>query len=251
MFLKDTLFLVAGAVMVVGHAKMLDELGGLGRRMPITFGIFLFAGLSLAGIPPLNGFSSKWVIFQACFEAGHWALGTAAMAASLFTLAAVLKFAHAAFMGPPTEKALQAREAPLAMLVPMGILTAGNVIFGLVPGLLLVPIARIELELGLQPISATLFGPLPGTEGWSPGLVSVLILVLAAVVVPWVRLGHRAGIIEVNVHQCGVGDLMPQATRVGAGGLFETPDAVVRSLFTLEHWKRRGSFLLTRGDHAR
>ncbi|MBP0651559.1 hypothetical protein J8J40_31305, partial [Mycobacterium tuberculosis] len=50
MFLKDTLFLVAGAVMVHSHATNLDELGGLGRRMPITFGIFLFAGLSLAGI---------------------------------------------------------------------------------------------------------------------------------------------------------------------------------------------------------
>ena len=71
MMLKDTLFLVAGAVMVASHATTLDELGGLGRRMPITFGIFLFAGLSLAGIPPLNGFSSKWLIFMAAFQSGH------------------------------------------------------------------------------------------------------------------------------------------------------------------------------------
>jgi formate hydrogenlyase subunit 3/multisubunit Na+/H+ antiporter MnhD subunit len=232
MLLKDTLFLAAGAVMVAGHAHMLDELGGVGRRMPVTFGIFLFAGLSLAGIPPLNGFSSKWVIFEAAFQSGHWALGAAAMVASLFTLAAVLKFAHVAFMGPPTEKALQAREAPLAMLVPMGILTAASIVVGLFPGLLLVPIAHIEAELGLTPIAASLIGPLPGAEGWSPGLVSVLALVLAAIALPLLRLGHRAGVVRTRVHQCGVGDLLPEASRVGAASLFETPDAAVHALLT-------------------
>ena len=44
------------------------------------------AGLSLAGVPPLNGFSSKWVIFMAAFQSGHWLLGAAAMIGSLFTL---------------------------------------------------------------------------------------------------------------------------------------------------------------------
>jgi formate hydrogenlyase subunit 3/multisubunit Na+/H+ antiporter MnhD subunit len=250
MFLKDTLFLVAGAVMVAGHAKMLDELGGLGRRMPITFGIFLLAGLSLAGIPPLNGFSSKWLIFYACFESGHWMIGTAAMVASLFTLAAVLKFAHAAFMGPPTEASLHVHEAPLPMLVPMGILTVLNIILGLVPGLLLVPIARIEAELGLAPITATLMGPLPGTEGWNPTLVSVLVLILAGVLVPWLRFGQRDGVVHIRVHACGVGDLLPQTTRVGAISLFETPDAVVRTLFTLDYWKRRIPALARRGAHV-
>ncbi|MDC7785211.1 proton-conducting transporter membrane subunit [Rhodoplanes sp. TEM] len=231
MLLKDTLFLVAGAVMVASHATMLDELGGLGRRMPFTFGMFLVAGLSLAGIPPLAGFSSKWVIFQACFQSGHWLLGSAAMVSSLFTLAAVLKFAHAAFMGAPTAKALEAREAPLAMLIPIAVLTGASLVVGVVPGLLLVPIAAIQAELGMVPIAASLVGPLPGAEAWSPGLVSVLVLILAAVLLPWLRLGHRAGVVRTHVHECGVGDLLPEATRVGAASLFETPDAAVRALF--------------------
>jgi formate hydrogenlyase subunit 3/multisubunit Na+/H+ antiporter MnhD subunit len=250
MFLKDSLFLVAGAVMVAGHAKMLDELGGLGRRMPITFGVFLFAGLSLAGVPPLNGFSSKWLIFYACFESGHWIIGAGAMVASLFTLAAVLKFAHAAFMGPPTEKSKHVQEAPLPMLVPMCILTALNVVLGLFPGLLLVPIARMEAEYGLTPITATLFGPLPGTEGWSPTLVSVMVLILSAALVPWLRVGRRAGVVRIRVHACGVGDLVPEASRVGAVGLFETPDAVVRTLFTIDSWKRVVPARWRRGDHV-
>lgn len=231
MLLKDTLFLVAGAVMVSTHASMLDELGGLGRKMPITFGVFLLAGLSLAGIPPLSGFSSKWMIFEASFASGHWAFGVAAMIGSLFTLAAILKFAHAAFMGAPTARALQAEEAPLAMLIPMGILTAASVLVGVMPGLLLVPIASIEAELGLAPIVATLTGPLPGLDGWHPGLVSVLLLIVALPALPYLRLAFRGlGIQRVRVHECGSSDLLPEATRVGSASLFETPDAVIRGL---------------------
>lgn len=233
MLLKDTLFLVAGAVMVKSHATYLDELGGLGRRMPITFGIFLFAGLSLAGIPPLNGFASKWMIFQAAFESGHWALGAGAMLSSLFTLAAVLKFAHAAFMGAPTEKAMQAEEAPMAMLVPMGTLVAGSVVIGLFPGLVLVPIAAIQAELGMTPIVASLTGPLPGLDGWNPGLLSVLVLLLGVAFMPWMRLIHRgAGIQRGHAHQCGVSDILPEANRIGTGNLYENPTAAIRGLLS-------------------
>jgi formate hydrogenlyase subunit 3/multisubunit Na+/H+ antiporter MnhD subunit len=229
MLLKDTLFLVAGAVMVQNHANMLDELGGLGRRMPITFGCFLFSGLSLAGVPPLSGFSSKWLIFMAAFQSGHWLLGAAAMIGSLFTLAAVLKFAHAAFMGMPTPKALAAKEAPLAMLIPMVALTAASVVVGLLPGLLLTPIAAIETELGIDPIVvAGLTGPLPGLEGWNPAILSLLALILAGALLPWLRLGHRAGVVRTHVHQCGVADLAPDVARVGAVNLYESPDAVIR-----------------------
>ncbi|MGL1344628.1 proton-conducting transporter transmembrane domain-containing protein, partial [Vibrio parahaemolyticus] len=90
----------------------------------------LFAGLSLAGLPPLNGFSSKWLIYQAAFQSGHYVLGAAALIDSLFTLAAILKFAHVAFMGAPSPAALQAREAPAVMLVPLGILTAASALVG-------------------------------------------------------------------------------------------------------------------------
>lgn len=232
MFLKDTLFLVAGAVMVKSHASQLDELGGLGRKMPITFGFFLFAGLSLAGVPPLNGFSSKWMIFSAAFESGHWALATGAMVSSLFTLAAVLKFAHAAFMGAPTQKALAAEEAPLSMLLPMGVLVGASVLLGFFPGLALVPIAKMQAELGLTPIDASLFGPLPGAGGWSPFALSLLVLIVAAVFIPWMRLAHR-GIKKSGLHFAGAtpNDFLPEAGgRVGTANLFESPTAAIRGL---------------------
>ncbi|MEF2074620.1 proton-conducting transporter membrane subunit [Consotaella aegiceratis] len=230
MLLKDALFLVAGAIMVQSHATMLDELGGLGRKMPITFGVFLFAGLSLAGIPPLNGFASKWMVFEAAFQSGHWMLGAMAMISSLFTLAAIMKFAHAAFLGAPSETAAHAKEAPVAMLVPMLVLTVASVVVGVMPGLLLVPIAHIQADLGMVPIEATLTGPLPGTGGWSPGLMSVLVLALGLILIPWLRLGRQAGVVKTPIHTSGVGeeDLTPASTRVGAFSLYESPDSLIR-----------------------
>jgi formate hydrogenlyase subunit 3/multisubunit Na+/H+ antiporter MnhD subunit len=230
MLLKDTLFLVAGAIMVKNHAILLDELGGLGRKMPLTFGMFLFSGLSLAGIPPLNGFASKWMIFEATFQSGHWILGVLAMIGSLFTLAAVLKFAHAAFMGAPNTHTAEATEAPLAMLVPMGVLTLASVVVGLVPGLLLVPIAAIQSELGLTPVAATLTAPLPGSEGWSPVVLSVLVLILGLILLPWLKLGRGAGVIRSDAHVCGVGDLSGSRARVGANNLFDSPDKAIHGL---------------------
>jgi formate hydrogenlyase subunit 3/multisubunit Na+/H+ antiporter MnhD subunit len=231
MMLKDLLFLAAGCIMVASHATTLDELGGLGRKMPITFAIFLFAGLSLAGVPPLNGFSSKWLIYMAAFESGHYVLGVFAMISSLFTLAAILKFAHAAFMGAPGAAAEHAQEAPAVMLVPMGILVAGCVLVGLLPGVLLVPIAALETQLGIAPVAASWLGALPGTGGWHPGVLALLLLLLAAIVARYLMLG-RAGApaIRSPIHLCGVGDLPAGSAHIGASNLFESPEAAIRGV---------------------
>lgn len=236
MMLKDVLFLCAGAIMVTSHARTLDELGGLGRKMPITFGIFLFAGLSLSGIPPLNGFSSKWLIYVAAFESGHYVLGIFAMVASLFTLAAILKFAHAAFMGSPGAAAEHAQEAPTIMLVPMIVLAAGCFAVGMLPGLLLVPIAAIQQELGMTPIAATWFGPLPSAGGWHPALLSILLVVLAGIGYFYLRLGRAGGaIIRSPIHLCGVQDIAMGQANTGAGNLYEAPDAAIRGLLHAKH----------------
>jgi len=229
MFLKDLLFLCAGCIMVSSHATTLDQLGGLGRKMPITFGIFLFAGLSLAGVPPLNGFSSKWLIYQASFQSGHYILGVFALVSSLFTLAAILKFAHSAFMGSPGTAAEHAQEAPAIMLVPMTILTAACVVIGLMPGLLLVPIAAIQQSLGMTPIVATWSGPLPSAGGWHPAVLSVLLIVLGGVASFYLRLG-RAGhpVVRSPIHLCGVADITPAMAHVNASNLFESPDQAMR-----------------------
>lgn len=227
MMLKDILFMAAGCIMAQVHVDSLDELGGLGRKMPVTFGLFLFAGLSLSGIPPLNGFASKWLIYQAAFQSGHYLLGLSAMMSSLFTLAAVLKFAHAAFMGVPTPRLASVREAPAAMLAPMLLLSAGCMAVGMFPGLLLVPISHVMQALALGNIAATWTGALPGAGGWQPLSLWVFLLASAACGLLFYRLSNRRR-VSIHLHQGGVTDITPAEAHVPASGLYEAPERFIR-----------------------
>jgi len=238
MLLKNLLFLGAGCILAQAHIDSLDRLGGLGRKMPVTFGLFLFAGLSLAGIPPLNGFSSKWLIYQAAIEQGHVFLALAALASSVLTLAAVLKFAHSAFLGQLSEEAQSLSEPPWIMRLPMLIIALVCIAIGMLPGLILTPIAAIQTALGLTPIEASFFGPLPGPGGWHPGLMSVLAVVTLFTLKIICSLGTRTHKIS-TVHSCGVTNLEPAETHVSASNLYEAPSGLVRRVIGLLGYRSR------------
>ena len=84
--------------------------------MPVTFGTFLVAALAISGVPPLNGFASKWMIYQGIIESarggGHlWVLWlVAAMFGSALTLASFMKVVHAVFLGQPSQCAAPSQE---------------------------------------------------------------------------------------------------------------------------------------------
>ena len=142
----------------------------------------------------------------------------------------------AACGGAPGAAAEHAVEAPASMLVPMGILTAACVIVGIMPGLLLVPIAALQSELGMLPITATWTGPLPSAGGWHPGMLSALLLVLVGIASLYLRLGRGgAAVIRSPIHMCGVGDLQPAVGNLGAANLYAAPDATIRRLLGAKH----------------
>ena len=137
---KSCLFLSAGAVEKKAGTTDLDKLGGLAKVMPGTFAVFLIASLAISGVPPLNGFASKWMIYQGLVETGKsgghlwlvWLM--VAMFGSALTLASFMKLVHAVFLGQPSKEvqavASSGSEAPSSMLVPMGVLASLCVFFG-------------------------------------------------------------------------------------------------------------------------
>jgi len=118
---KSCLFLGAGTVERETGTLELDRLGGLGRTMPVTFGCMLVAALSISGIPPLNGFASKWLIYQGCVAAGEPVMLIAALFGSVLTLASFVKVLHSVFWGARPARHDAVREQggigiPAAML---------------------------------------------------------------------------------------------------------------------------------------
>ncbi|MBI3936629.1 MAG: monovalent cation/H+ antiporter subunit D family protein [Betaproteobacteria bacterium] len=128
---KGALFLLLGGVALRVGVVRFDNIGGIGRMMPVTaFGIVL-GGLSLIGVPATVGFVSKWYLVLAALESGAWWLAFLIVLSSLLTVAYVWRFVEAAYFREPDPAVARLKEAPLAMLVPAWLLVGASVYFGL------------------------------------------------------------------------------------------------------------------------
>jgi NADH-quinone oxidoreductase subunit M len=153
------LFLVAGAIEYrTGGVRDLNELGGLIKKMPVTF-IAGLAGISgLIGIPLTNGFISKWLIYKTLIVENYPFLAFAALIGTWGTILSVYKFLHNIFLGQLPEKYKDVKEVPWTMQLPMILLTIAIILFGILPGIPLKVISMIEKSFGIEPLSTAMFG---------------------------------------------------------------------------------------------
>ncbi|KUH33066.1 cation:proton antiporter [Thermococcus celericrescens] len=157
--MKALLFLVAGAVIHQLGTKNLNELSGIARKMPVTSFAFLVGAAAIIGLPPLNGFASKWLIYESSalfnpFLAAIAVIGTA------FCTAAYIRVLFT-FFGRPSERVMNAEEPGKAMLVPMLILVVAIIVMGLFPWAIsdkvMLPAAKTLENIGAY-VSAVLGG---------------------------------------------------------------------------------------------
>ena len=146
-FFKSLLYMGAGNVAVAAHSTSVDELGGLGRRMPLTARLFLLGSLAICAFPPLNGFISEFLIYGSLLEgiSTNGTLCVEALFGLLFlafigglVVMAFVKLYGVAFQGQPRSVAAdEAREVSPWMLVAMAMPLAGILLVGMLPTLFL------------------------------------------------------------------------------------------------------------------
>jgi len=127
---KSCLFLTSGAVEKQTGTTNLEKLGGLARKMPVTFICFIVTAAAISGVWPFNGFFSKELVYDGALERG-WIFYFVAIAGSFFTAASFLKLGHAAFMGKISSENEKVKEAHPAMLIPMIAIAVICTFFGL------------------------------------------------------------------------------------------------------------------------
>ncbi|WP_297475805.1 proton-conducting transporter membrane subunit [Thermococcus sp.] len=133
---KSSLFLSAGAVEYRTGTVELNELGGLGKHMKWTALAALFASLAISGVPPFNGFISKWLIYVSGYQSGNLLLAFGAVLAALIsaaTLASFVKFYGTQF-GGEMERYEEVREVPGTMIAGQWILAGLTLLIGIFPG---------------------------------------------------------------------------------------------------------------------
>jgi formate hydrogenlyase subunit 3/multisubunit Na+/H+ antiporter MnhD subunit len=138
---KCCLFLCSGAVEQAAGTAELDRLGGLGKKMPLTFAACLIAALSVSGIPPFNGFVSKWMVYQSVIQmpgiqsgaaARLWPIWLiAAVFGSAITLAYSVKIIHSVFLSRSPSDLGDVKEASPLQTLPMAVLALLCVFFGI------------------------------------------------------------------------------------------------------------------------
>jgi len=170
---KSCLFLGGGNVEKRTGTADLGRLGGLAAFMPVTFASFLVASLAISGIPPFNGFFSKWMIYQGIIESagrqkGLWIIWlSVAMFGSALTMASFMKLLHAVFLGRPSRDYAGLKEAPFSMWAPVVVLAAVCLIFG---------VFAFTIPLGLF-IAPAIGGSIAYLGVWSPVAATVLVLI--------------------------------------------------------------------------
>ncbi len=136
---KSGLLLSAGCVEFRTGKENIEDLGGLSKAMPVTFIAALVFAMSISGVPPLNGFASKWMIYQGIIDFGAgsgianklWViwLGLAVLGSAL-TLASFIKFIGGVFLGRPNPEFDKVREVPVLMWIPLVVLALFCLSFG-------------------------------------------------------------------------------------------------------------------------
>ncbi len=212
---KSLLFLGAGSVLQTTGTRNMEQMGGLIRRMPFTALCFLTGAIAISGLPPLNGFVSEWLTYQALLAgfgstsslvrvmfpiAGAMLALTAALAAACFVKAFGISFLAL----PRSERADQAQEVGVSMRIGMGILAAGCFVLGLGATWFLQVFDRItEPGFGVR-VSALLTagngfvltaGTVRGGSVSTAGIAAMLLLlgaIPAGFWLVWGRLGRRA-----------------------------------------------------------
>jgi hydrogenase-4 component B len=208
---KGLLFLGAGGVLIATGTRQIERFGGLLRRMPWTGLYFLIGAMAISGLPPLNGFASEWLTFQALlfgfrgstaplthllFPIGGALLAlTTALAAACFVKAFGITFLAL----PRSDEAAAARESSTTMLVPQAGLALMCLALGLFPGLVLATLAPAVRSLPgfsqLPDVSGSSLAMASGLASFDrvvPALLGVALLsgAAGALLLTWRR--HRA-----------------------------------------------------------
>ena len=129
--MKGALFMAIGAIIYRIDSCRLDQIHGLGRAMPWTFGAIVIGGLSLVGVPGTAGFISKWYLVTAALEQSAWLPVAVILIGSLLAVVYVGRLIEALYFKPAADNGKVVTEAPLMLLLPTWGLVLANIYFGL------------------------------------------------------------------------------------------------------------------------
>jgi len=147
---KGLLFLAIAGVIYRTGTRNMYEMGGLIKKMPLSFVSVLIGIITLAGMPPLSGFGGKWLLYEALIEKGWLLQAALVFFASTIAFLYCFRLIHTIFLGQPKPRFRNVKEAPMTILAPQFILMLAIMLLSVFPGLLVK-----RLSASLEPFFTT------------------------------------------------------------------------------------------------
>jgi len=194
---KALLFLCVGAVEYRTGTRDLNSLGGLIKKMPVTFIGVMVGACGLIGIPLTNGFVSKWLLYKTLILEPAPFLAFVSLIGTWAALFYSYKLIHNIFLGQLPEKYKDIKKAPFSMQFPVIVFSTIIILFGILPGIPLTLINTIVMSFGFESLHVTLWGI--ASETGTLNTINIFFAVLAAGIVSW--LFFRAGKKSISVPQ--------------------------------------------------
>ena len=146
---------IAGIIYITSRSKF-SELGGLIYKTPQSFVLLLIGIIALAGMPPLGGFSSKFMIYTSLLDAKYLLILSAVMFSSASAFLYVYKLIYGIYLGHPTNKKLEnIKEVPISFLIPQYFLASVVIVLGAFPAIVVPYFNKILSQMHLQTLTFT------------------------------------------------------------------------------------------------
>ena len=129
--IKGGMFLALGCIFYRLASVNINDMAGIGRRMPWTMGAFVVGGLGLIGVPLTVGFISKWYLVLGALERDWWLAAALVLLSSLLAVVYIWRVIEFAYLKPVSENASKIEDAPPAMLIPTWLLIGASIYYGI------------------------------------------------------------------------------------------------------------------------
>jgi formate hydrogenlyase subunit 3/multisubunit Na+/H+ antiporter MnhD subunit len=182
---KGILFLaIAGVILRTGRSTF-HELGGLIKKMPVSFITVLIAIIAVSGVPPLAGFGGKWLLYTSLLEQGLYLQTALAFFASTIAFLYLFKLIHAVFLGQPKDELRDVREAPFWLLLPQLVLVAGIMAISMYPNIILEPLAAAVAPYAASTVAFDGYTVVSALGYWDGNLVMYVTMAVFVLPLIW------------------------------------------------------------------
>lgn len=215
---KAMLFLAIGGVVMRVKTKNMYEMGGLIKRMPISFISVLIGIIALSGVPPLSGFAGKWLTYNVLIEKGWVLQGVVLIIGGLIAFLYCFRLIHTIFLGQLKDNHRKVKEAPIAILIPQVLFIFAIMFFSAYPGMVLRPVGDFLVKIFPQGVIDWQNGVAFTAFGHWDGLGVLMITgVVFALVFAWLLLTNRKTqkVGQFNIVYAAERPSRPELTHVG------------------------------------